>query len=234
MTNKLWLIIILILIIGCQSEPIDNKYIIGTFYHIENSDDYNYLNLKEDNTFDFVQAKHHSCELWSQEYGSWEIEEKKLILNKGIDLDSLINTKKEKNLSTDTLTIKFTNSFLNEFPKIKVRIGLDTFDREIIDNQIVLDKAKYSLENELFQFSNDDKETNYDSGWLKVVLKEDGYFIETNYILSYGEINYDLGNFKKEKTPKEKYIEYQKKNGILISSSYEKWIHNHKLMKKEI
>ena len=136
MTNKLWLIIISILIISCQNEPIDKKFLIGTFYHIENSDDYNYLNLKEDKTFDFVQAKLHSCELWSQEYGSWQIENNKLILKRGVELDSLISIKKKKNLSADTLKIKFTNSFLNEFPNIKVRIGLDTFDREIINNQI--------------------------------------------------------------------------------------------------
>ena len=234
MTKKLWIIIFSLCILGCQkSEPIDFISTIGTFYAIENSQDYNYLDLKKDKTYDFVQAKYFSCEFWSQEYGSWDIKKDRLILFQGIDLSPFIKSKKKKNLSTDTLTVNFTNRFLSEFPNIKVRIGLDTFDREIINNQIVLNKKKYSLKNKLFQFSKDDKETNYDRERLEIVLKSDGYFKKTSFILTYGEIEYDLGNFKQEEIPKEKYIEYQKIKEVLISKSNTKWINNHKLEKRK-
>jgi len=160
MNNRLYLILISLLITSCKTEKIDPSNLIGTFYHIEGSDDYNYLELKEDNTFNFVQAQYHSCEFWGEEYGTWEVVNNRLILNKGIDLDALIKTTTKKDLNSDTLIIKFSNDFLNSFPNIKARIGLDTFERQIINNQIKIDKEKYLEGSELFEYNNDDKKLN--------------------------------------------------------------------------
>ena len=234
MTKHLMIVIISIIGIGCQkSEPIEIKSIIGEFYSVENSEDYSHLELREDKTYHFDQAKMHSCDIWGHFYGNWEIDRNRLILYEGTNLDSIIEVTTNRNLKSDTLTISFSDEFLNEFPNLKVRIGLDTFDTEIINNQIIFDKYSYCTQKEIFKYSVKDKESSYKYYPLELNIRAKNYHHISHYILSEDKIQFGLGKFTRDEYKNEKLLEYRLENGLLTSVSSSNWINHHKLEREK-
>lgn len=230
MIKNLLIAIISIIGIGCQKpEPIEIKSIIGEFYSIGNSEDFSHLELREDKTYHFDQAKNHSCDIWGHFYGNWEVDRNRLILFKGTNLDSIIEVTRNRNLKSDTLTISFSDEFLKEFPNLKVRIGLDSFDTEIINNQIIFDKDSYCNKEEIFKYATREKESTYQYYPLELNIRANNYHHTSHYILSEDKIRFGLGNFKRDENKLEKLIEYRLENGLLTSVSSSNWINHHKL-----
>ncbi len=235
MTKNLMIVIISIIGIGCQkSEPIEIKSIIGEFYSVENSEDYSHLELREDKTYHFDQAKMHSCDIWGHFYGNWEIDRNRLILYEGTNLDSIIEVNTNRNLKSDTLIISFSDEFLKEFPNLKVRIGLDTFDTEIINNEILFDKNSYCIGKEIFKYSTREKESTYKYYPLELNIRANNYHHTSHYILSEDRIRFGLGDFNRGNNKKEKLIEYRLENGLLASLSSSNWINHHKLEREKL
>lgn len=234
MTKNLLIVIISTIVIGCQkSEPIEINSIIGEFYSIENSEDYSHLELREDKTYHFDQAKMHSCDIWGHFYGKWEVDRNRLILFEGTNLDSIIKVTTNGNLKSDTLVISFTDEFLNEFPNLKVRIGLDTFDTEIKNNQIIFDKHSYCTRKEIFKYSTREKESTYKYYPLELNIRANSYHHTSHYILSEDIIQFGLGRFTRDDNKNEKLLEYRLENGLLTSVSSSNWINHHKLEKEK-
>ena len=235
MTKNLLILIILIIGNGCQkSEPIEIQSIIGEFYSIEDSEDYSHLELREDGTFHFDQAKNYSCDIWGHFYGNWEIKKNKIVLFEGIDLDSIIEVKSSENLESDTLKIIFNDEFLSEFSDIKVRIGLDSIDAEIKDNQIIFDKFAYCTREKIFEYSMKEKESTYRYYPLELNIRDGEYFYIRHYILSDDEIRIGLGDFKRENGKRNKLIEYKMINEELVSKSCSNWRNKHRLEREKI
>jgi hypothetical protein len=234
MIKNLLIAIISIIGIGCQKfEPIEIQSVIGEFYSIENSEDYSHLELREDRTFHFDQAKNHSCNIWGHFYGDWEIEKGKILLFEGIDLDSIIEVKSSENLKSDTLKIIFSDEFLNEFKDLRVRIGLDSIDTEIIDNQIIFDKFAYCNREKIFEYSMNEKESTYRYYPLELNIRDDEYFYIRHYILSDEEIRIGLGDFKRRSGERNKLIEYEIIDEELVSGRCSNWINKHRLEREK-
>jgi len=230
MIKYLVIVIISILVIGCKiSEPIEIQTIIGEFHNIENTEDYSHLELREDRTYHFDQSKMHSCEIWGHFYGDYKVDRNRLILFEGTNLDSIIEVITNRNEKSDTLVISFSQEFLNEFANLKVRIGLDTLDTEIINNQIIFNKHSYCVKNEIFKYSASNKESSYKYYPLELNIRANNYHYTSYYILNKETIKFGLGSFTRYENKKKKLIEYKFENGVLASVSTSNWINHHKL-----
>ena len=231
---KLLLITIVLLIgNGCQrSESINTNSITGEYFSPDYSPDYSHLELREDRTFHFDQAKKHSCDVWGHFYGTWEIDNNRLNLYKGIDLDSLINVTSNRNLNSDTLTITFDQEFMGEFSNLKARIGSNDYD--ILNGQIVFDKHAFYTSMDSLKIPKGEKESIYQHYPLELNIRSDKYSFKHHYILSQDEIHFALGNFKKVEERDQMLVKYKLEKGILSSVSSSNWINHHKLKRHPI
>ena len=230
MTRALMVLIVSIIGTGCQNPAaIEIQSILGEYYSPKKSEDYSHLDLREDKTFHFDQAKSHSCNVWGHFYGNWEINGNRLVLFEGINLDSLIEVSTNRNLEADTLVIFFSDKFMNEFPDLKVRIGLDSIDTEIKNNRIVFDKHSFFTKKEKTSYLKTDKASTYKYYPLELSIRSTNYYHISSYILNKDEIRFGLGTFTPINTGKRKLIEYKLGNGMLTSMRTSNWINQHEL-----
>ena len=236
MKNIFWLFLFVFLV-GCEKvDEIHFESVLGEYFHTIPSDDYSHLELRSDFTYHFDQAHSHSCEIWGHHYGEWKINNDKITLYEGIDLDTFVSVKKEQNYESDTLKIFFEQDFLDSFPNLKVRFGWIKEDYEIEQNQIVFDKYAFCSENQIFRDTNIfpfDKESTYKHFPIEIKLRSGNFYKEIDRILNYRKLKIGLNNFKNDFPKAKKFLEYKLKDGILYSKGKDEWIYEHKLIQRE-
>jgi len=231
---KLWIIIFSIIGFGCQkSNPIEIQSVIGKYQEIPNSEDYNQLELREDFTYYFNQAKYYSCSVWGHWYGEWEIIDDEIVLYEGNNLDSMIEEKSKGNSKTDTLTIFFEKDFLLAFPNLKVQIGNDAKDRKIENGKVVFNKRNYCEEKNIFEYALSEDSLTYQRFPVELNIRTNNFFYIDKYILQKEKIKIGLGNFNKDDFSKKVLIKYELEKELLVSDVNLEWVNNHQLVKKK-
>ncbi len=236
MKNRFWLLF-LILLVGCEKyDKIDFESVLGEYFHTVPSKDYSHLELRNDFTYHFDQAQSHSCEIWGHYYGKWEIDNNKIILLEGVDLDTFISVRGNRNIKTDTLLVVFEQDLLDSFPNLQIRFGWFKKDYKIEQNEIVFDKYAFCSENQIFRDTSIfpfDKESRYQYFSIEMKLRAGNFYKEINHVLSYGKLKIGLNDFKNDYPKSKKLLEYKMKNEILYSEGKDGWIYEHQLIQRE-
>ena len=212
--------------LGCvNSDNLKYLDVVGDYIGIEGSKNHNHLEVLIDSTYRFEQAEAYSCDLWAFYYGKCNLLNGNLVLFRGVDLESNIQINETKNFYSDSLEIKFSNKFISTFTNLKVRIGLDSFDTDIKNNQINLSKSKHIMRNYHLDSLESDYSFKYDP--TKIHLRSDRYFYIYQYAFENDQIEIDILNFQKNDYEDAKLMKYKIKNDKLKSVSYSKEIENH-------
>lgn len=235
MKNILWLVTISFLFSCEQYDEIHDEELYGEYFYIKDQEHRSHLELRNDYTYYFNHAYFHSCELWSHYYGKWEVKNNKITLYEGIDLDSLIFTKRKNNINSDSIKIIFEDELLERFPKMRVKFEWDRKYQQIRDQQITFNKdslyLKYSIHKSLGEVEN--KHLEYSQHRECLILTMDNYYAYIDFTLGLGSMKIGLKDFEFHLSTFNNLLEYKLKNGILISKGLTNRIYEHKIIQRD-
>jgi hypothetical protein len=228
--RKLYLLIA-IAVCGCsQYAPIEHASILGEYFSIAGAKHYSHLELREDFTYHFDQSQNWSCDGWLHYYGHWEISSDKLILYRGITLDSLLLVQREESVTADTLHIHLSDKLLQTLPALKVRLTGDTADLPIVNNAILINKLNY-ISNDTTKGQARDKQSDYRYTACRLELRSGSYHGFVQYILDSRRIDVSIDQVPHLPRRPAILLEYRHKDSLLISTTSHEWIRKHRLQK---
>jgi hypothetical protein len=236
MKNIFWLFLFVLSFLSCEEiDELKFESTIGEYVEVDNSEHYSDLQLRGDSTYYFNHAIGYSCSVWGHYYGAWELDENKIILFEGINLDSMVTVKGKRNEKGDTLKIIFEKELLEAFPNLTVRFGFEKIDYKPKNNQITLDKYSFLARNKFLDvFGKDENgEIIYDYFPLEIHLRSGNFYKKINRFLDYEKLKLGLKDFRTDFLRSKIFLEYKSKNGILISEGKDEWIDEQQLIPGE-
>jgi len=219
--------ILLLIVQSCENKN-HNRSIIGKYENLNIHDQYyNSLVIRTDSTYTFCQSLLNNNKDFLTIYrGKWNLQDDKLILYQGKDLENYFTIEKVVDCASDSLKIKIDPNVFQLFPNLKVSIAdFEEKDIQLHNLQITLLKESY-VDNPKKQLSF------YNDFLVSLVLRQGNYFVDIGYAFRYESILISMKDTIFKEFPDVILLEYKLKDSVLTSTKTIEFIEPNKLKKQ--
>lgn len=219
--------LLLIIVQSCENKN-HNSSIAGKYENQNIYDQYyNSLIIRTDSTYIFCQSLlNNDTDFLTIYRGKWILQDDKLILYQGKNLENYFTIEKVVDCTSDSLNIKLDTNVFRRFPNLKISIS-DFEEKEIQlnNNQIKLRKGAY-VDNPRKQLSF------YNDFLISLVLRQENYFVDVGYAFRYKSILISMKDTIFKEVPDEILLEYKLRDSVLTSTKTIEFIEPNTLKKQ--
>lgn len=117
----------------------------------------------------------------------------------------------------DTLIISLSADLLKALPELKFWIDYDTSILKIEKNQILIDKVKYIHQNNILEYSLNEKIESYDNHYYDLHFQSGNYYASIDHVFPYDSIQISLKKTLPKRSKLGRKIFYYLKDSLLVS-----------------